>query len=137
MRLNFMRSKVFFRRSKVEYNVFWTFNLMKNAAIGWSNHYCNLQSNEKEKKLSISWSKKLLISCFHFMKFDPLNTSHPLAFWSYFLVFLSYYLVFLSYYLVFWSYPFVFLSNTFAFRSYFLSFIDLGEPPGSFWRNEI
>ncbi len=100
--------KSFFRRSKVEYNVFWTFNLMKNAAIGWSNHYCNLRSNEKGKKMSISWSKKLLISCFDFMKFDPLNLSHPLLFCSYFLVFRSYLLVFRSYSLVFRTYSLVF-----------------------------
>ncbi len=99
--------KSFFRRSKVEYNVFWTFNLMKNAAIGWSNHYCNLQSNEK---LSISWSKKLLISCFDLMKFGLLTPgpSHPLVFCSYFLVFRSYLLVFRPYLLVFRSYSLVF-----------------------------
>jgi hypothetical protein len=93
--------KSFFRRSKVEYNVFWTFNLMKNAAIGWSNHYCNLRSHEKGKTMSNSWWKKLLISCFDLMKFGLLTPSHPLVFCSYFLVFRSYLLVFRSYSLVF------------------------------------
>jgi len=62
-------TKKLFMRSKVKNYVFWTFDRMKNAAIRRLNHYCNFQSNEKWKKISISWLKKT----FYLMKFGLLT----------------------------------------------------------------
>ncbi len=149
--------KSFFRRSKVEYNVFWTFNLMKNAAIRWSNHYCNLRSHEKGKKncqspdrknfwspVSISWNSASWppVILWYFVLIDLFSCISILftcvsILFSCISILFSCISNFRSYSFIFWSYSFVFLSYTFAFRSYFLSFIDLDEPPGSFWRKEI
>jgi hypothetical protein len=67
-------TKKLFMRLKVKNNVFWTFDLMKNAAIRRLNHYCNFQSNEKWKKISISWLKKT----FYLMKFGLLTPSRQM-----------------------------------------------------------
>ncbi len=51
---------------------FFIFDLLKNPAIGRSNNYFNFRSSEKWQNNFISWSKKLLVSCFDLLKFDLL-----------------------------------------------------------------